>query len=241
MAISSLSLIMVKPANAQIPTPSVPEFTLKYIDYSYYVPPTYGIDPYTGQNKTIQQGYQVNNRTVVFTIKNQPFTPFTDANGHYIVLFYNVSYKGHYGDDWTYYSHDSLTDFFIKQSDSDYTVISFNQIPTTGQVDFRLQALIGYYTETGHPWMDVYEYNFTGQTSDWSNTQTISIPANTPLSPTSTPSSSTSMPTVTPTSVNSAPASSNLLLVITIALVVIAFLLIVIISLLLYLRKRRTA
>ena len=53
-------------------------------------------------------------------------------------------------------------------------------------MDFRLQALIGFYTETGHPFMDVYEYNFTGQTSDWSSTQTITIQeSNSSPSPTS--------------------------------------------------------
>ncbi len=41
---------MVESAFAQlIPTPSIPEFTLKYIDYSYDVPPTYKIDEYTGE------------------------------------------------------------------------------------------------------------------------------------------------------------------------------------------------
>jgi hypothetical protein len=34
MAISSLSLMMTKPANAQTAKPSVPEFSLKLIDFS---------------------------------------------------------------------------------------------------------------------------------------------------------------------------------------------------------------
>ena len=32
-----------------IPKPSIPEFTLKFEDNSYYVPPTYEINPYTGE------------------------------------------------------------------------------------------------------------------------------------------------------------------------------------------------
>ena len=76
-AMSSLSLIMVKPANAQSTLkPYVPEFTLKYLDNSYDVPPTYGTDPYTGNNVTTQAGYHVQNESVEVIIKNQPFTSY---------------------------------------------------------------------------------------------------------------------------------------------------------------------
>jgi hypothetical protein len=34
---------------ASILKPSVPEFAVKYVGYSYDVPPTYGIDQYTGE------------------------------------------------------------------------------------------------------------------------------------------------------------------------------------------------
>ncbi len=45
-----LSVIMVLPVSySSIPKPSIPEFTLKFLDNSYDVPPTYGIDPYTGK------------------------------------------------------------------------------------------------------------------------------------------------------------------------------------------------
>ena len=33
----------------EIPEPYVPEFTLKYVDYFYDVPPVYGIDEFTGK------------------------------------------------------------------------------------------------------------------------------------------------------------------------------------------------
>lgn len=68
--------------------------------------------------------------------------------------------------------------------------------------------------------MSLDGFGFIGETSDWSNTQTITIPANTPLSSTS--------------------ANSSLYLITTIALVVIAILLVVIIFLLLYVRKRKS-
>ncbi len=70
--------------------------------------------------------------------------------------------------------------------------------------------------------------------SDWSSTETVTLPANVPLSSTPAPSSSTSTLTPTPistsTSVSSASYTSLLKLI---ALVVIAFLLAVIIFLLL--------
>jgi hypothetical protein len=186
------SLLMGESVSAQsIPKPSVPEFTLKYVADFYDVSTTYKIDSYTGEKVVDVQGYRVNNSTVQIVIKNQPFTPYTDSKGKYIDLYYNVSYKGYYGENWDYYSHDSATDFFLKQSTSDNTVISFTKIPTNGQIDFRIQAHIGFYTETGHPWMDSYTYRFDGESSGWSNTQTITIPktsASASPNPTPTPS-----------------------------------------------------
>ena len=76
-------LIMVEFVSAQaIPKPSVPEFTLKYVDNSYDVPPTYGTDAYTGRTIIIQAGYYVQNISIEFIIKNSPFTTFKDTNGN---------------------------------------------------------------------------------------------------------------------------------------------------------------
>ncbi len=202
---------------SDIPKPSVPEFTVKYEAHSYYIPPTYGIDPYTGENVTTQAGYHVENKSIVFTIKNQPFTSYKDASGNYTSLYYNVRFKGHYEDKWSYFPYDpadgyatgSYSDTY-NASDSDYTIILVRMkvvttgrmrltgIPAGGQVDFQMQALIGHldkiYTgSTGFAWfgdeMDHY-YVFTGETSDWSDTQTLTIGE----SQTSTPS-----PETTPT------------------------------------------
>jgi hypothetical protein len=46
--------------NAPIPTPSIPEFTIKYVDHSYDVPTTTTshTTPYTGETTTVtRQGY----------------------------------------------------------------------------------------------------------------------------------------------------------------------------------------
>jgi hypothetical protein len=90
-------------AESSIPKPSIAEFTSKYIDLSYDVPPTYGTDQYTGQAIIIQDGYHVDNRSIQFTIKNQLFTSFTDANSTEISLYYNFRIKGTYGTEWDYY------------------------------------------------------------------------------------------------------------------------------------------
>ena len=51
---SSLSLLMVKPASAQSTTiPTIPTFTVQYTVNTINVTPTYTINPYTGQNETV--------------------------------------------------------------------------------------------------------------------------------------------------------------------------------------------
>ena len=124
------------------------------------------------------------NETIEVTIKNQEFTPYSIDNQHTIYLFYNVSYKGHYGGEWTYYpsgsyGRHSTAATRIYQSNSDYTVVSFSA-PSEGEMDFRVQAQIGYYTESKLyiivPGAPFSEYTFHGEVSGWSNTQTITIP-----------------------------------------------------------------
>jgi hypothetical protein len=191
------SLVMVGSAFAEsIPTPSVPEFTLTLVAHPYDVPPTYETDPYTGETTMTAEGYHVENRSIEITISNQPFTIYKLDNTQYVDFYYNISYKGHYEDKWRYYSYNSNTNWFFRQSGSEYTVISFNQIPTEGQMDFRVQAQIGYYTEF-YGVMGWINYNFTGEVSGWSETQTLTIPEIQTPSP-SPEATSTPEPTSTP-------------------------------------------
>jgi hypothetical protein len=199
------SLLLVPLANAQsIPKPSVPEFTIRYADYSYSVPPAYGVDEYTGQNRTISHGYDVINRTVLFTIKNQPFNGYYDSNGNYIQLYYHIRYKGSYGDTWSDYStiqgnslafHYTLVFHASNSSNSDVSVYAYSaassgpqgdarfsiiNLPSQGKIDFQVQTLIGYgkiFNANGVlGYLAEYNYNFTGQAGDWSPTQTLSLP-----------------------------------------------------------------
>jgi len=216
------SLIMVESAFAQsITKPSIPQFTLKYVDLSYDMPPTYGIDPYTGKTVITQDGYHVDNRSLQFTIKNQPFTPYTDANGTQIGLYYNFRVKGAYGTEWNYYpfapngvttrrygglfggnSTESPAD--LVQSNSEYTTITIQipdlyNVPMEAQLDVQAQALIGYMVPSDYM-MSGHVYAFTGESSDWSNTQTLTIGESqtaTP-SPATTPTPTAPAPTPTP-------------------------------------------
>jgi hypothetical protein len=182
-----------------LPKPSVPEFTLTYVDLSYDVPPTYGIDQYTGETIITEGGYHVDNRSIQFTIKNQPFTPYTDANGTQIGLYYNFRVKGAYATEWSRYypfaengittrryggifggnSTESPADF--AQSNAQYTTISIAigtllyDVPTEATLEFQVQALIGYMEPTDYM-LAGHVYVFKGETSGWSETQTITIP-----------------------------------------------------------------
>jgi len=191
---------------------SVPEFTLQYADYSYDVPPktTTTTNPYTNETiATTIPGYHVENKTIQATIKN-----------NIGASYYNFRYKGSYTDKWSYYPFDpdsfrgyNLYSAYnapthVAASDSDYTVILIyltylpESIPEGGLVDVQVQALFGGYRQGDvqsvfTPGGPTYNFYFEGTTSDWSNTQTLTIgesqtptpsPATTPTPPqTSTP------------------------------------------------------
>jgi hypothetical protein len=158
-------LMIIESANAQtITKPSVPEFTLKVVSHSNDLAPT----------------------TLEITVKNQPFTSYIDPSGT-TNLYYNVRFKGHFSDMWSYYP-ENRSSSYTKASLSDYTTISFGlggpplgSVPSGGIVDFQVQALIG------HDDLEINQYQFTGGISDWSSTQTVTIPASsTSVSPTPT-------------------------------------------------------
>jgi len=206
------SLIMVESAFAQsIPKPSVPEFTLKYIDNSFDVPPTYSMNQFTGKTVVTTDGYHEENKSIEVAIKNLPFTPLEGSN---LELFYQVEWKGYFGEFWTGLNISSSNSVYVQSDgnrhllnpDAVFSVVSigFNEnngssryvystfiseVPDGGQIDFRVRALIGYHTRIndtdayvpGIPVNDPtdpipHHYVFTGETSGWSNTQTISIP-----------------------------------------------------------------
>ena len=103
-----------------------------------------------------------------------------------------------------------------------------------GQVDFRVQAIIGYSTRINttfsgppiglEPGESYHYYIFTGQSSNWSNIQTITIPEGT-VSTSASPNSTTSTqnPTSTPTVPEFSPWTIPLLLTVMVALAGLLF------------------
>jgi hypothetical protein len=202
MAVLAVSgLIMVSSAFAQsITKPSVPEFTLKYVDYSYDVPPktTTSTDPYTNETITTTiPGSHVENKTIEVTINN-----------NIGASYFNFRYKGRYENEneWRYYPFSPsslgymLPDAYsvpYKASTSDYTVAAlpsyfFKDITEGGEVNVQVQALFGDFRAVPYVHLaplpaPTYDFYFEGTASNWSSTQTITISdSQTPTSPSST-------------------------------------------------------
>lgn len=194
-------------------TPSVPEFTLKFEEHPYDLPPVYGIDQYTGANVTIQEGQHIPNQTITITTKNQPL--YSSFNGDTYYLYYNVRAKGYFGENWNefyqidpYHSYDSgtygtsLPNGLLSSSNSELTVTTVPvSYPSGSQVDFQAESIVWrgfqyfvpdtylFPNASGH-----YEQRFAFYAaSGWSDTQTITIPS----SPSITPSISPTQPAST--------------------------------------------
>ena len=200
-----IALMLISQAKAEISKPSVPEFSAEYVDNSYDITPTYTIDPYTNTTVIQTYGRHVDNRTVIITIINEPFTPFNDSYGNTIDMFYNVRYRGSFGQNWTevygverivVYNFDNPDDYYgykIQNYVSQNTVVATKSPAKQGQMDIQVEALQGYTGRTqirGSVVNAVIVYDFHGEESGWSNTETVMIGAASTYAP--TPSSSPS-------------------------------------------------
>ena len=201
IAISCLTLLVVKPVNAQsITTPSVPEFTIQPVGPSFDIPPTYTFNSSTGLFDA-NDGYHIQYSTVNIIIKNQPFANQSDGNNFY----YNVRIKPHnYPDSYWLELFSAGNEGFPIQTSSNYTIIPLpvegsqvfgTTIPNGETTDIQVEAMIGHIgrnnTMTPYP----YPYVFFGQTSGWSNTQTVTLPPKIPFTATTT--STPSVPELT--------------------------------------------
>ena len=194
MTLSSLTLLTAKPASAQKNTPSIPEFSLEYVNTTYFSSPTTTTNPYTGQNQSYS--IPITERGIIITIKNQPFTQPIDNNSLLDInepcLFYLFQWKGYYSSTWTnssqyrVYSDQQSNCTVIRlgmdgNNDNSFGApIQLEDIPDGGKLDFQVQAFIGYYiyvpTPTQlNPFYPTSTAVFVGQSSGWSNTQTLTI------------------------------------------------------------------
>ncbi len=185
LAASSISLI--HPSLALGSKPSVPEFTVAYVDHSFDIPLTYGKDPYTGQTIVTGGGSHIDNRTIDVTIQNQLFTPYLDANNNTVGLYYSVRSKGHF-DDWTS-SSVHVTSGVPASITSTSTVVSIDfsywGVQQGGQIDFQVAAVSGY-PASDAAYCGSVHFKTVDQ-SDWSNVQTITIGNQVTTTPTYAP------------------------------------------------------
>jgi len=259
---------------SDIPKPSVPQFTVKFVNASYSITTT---DPYTGVSET----QQISNNSIQVTINNQPFDHSNNQ------IYYNIRIKPHFADNWTdvypvrnrtsSYNGDGtfsyaqyINDDSTPQSELSYTIITFPVVPTElysasgydiqryysgdegqegryfailyaipsdGQLDFQLEALVGHASQSWvieHPFYPTIGGYFAPAvaydlSSGWSNTQTITIGES--QTPTSSPATT---PTPTP-SEEPQLAEQEIIIGVAIAAAVIGAGL----SLLIYLIKRK--
>ena len=112
-------------------------------------------------------------------IKNQPFTRYNLPNlpnGSFsgdIGFYYNVRYKGHFGNDWTEIYGYHNVDFISQNYGSEYTnfTINWQDFPEGAQIDYQVKAMIGFEGET---FIGPFPKPIIiGEESDWSNTLTL--------------------------------------------------------------------
>jgi hypothetical protein len=186
---------MVESAFAQTTLkPSVPEFTIEPVGPSFDIPPTYSFNSSSGLFY-VNDGYHFQFSTVKINIRNQPFTNQSNID----FLYYNVRIKPHnYPDSYWQELFSAGYDGYPVQTPSNYTVIP---LPVEGTqvlgvtlsagatTDIQVEAMVGHIgrnnTMTPYP----YPYVFFGETSGWSNTQTVTLPPKTPITPSPSPTS----------------------------------------------------
>jgi hypothetical protein len=176
-------------------------------------------NPYTGDKvETTKEGYHIQNDSFVLSVRSQACTIDNEARDSNIGLFFIVQSKGHYSDYWKNltYVGNSLPLMYTNNGYAQKTMQLTGNNGTTyaeeggynnygydgfvdgqygGQVDFRAMTIIGYIVVVQD---DPNLFNFrhpyhnelvTLQSSNWSNTQTITIngdPTGTPTSPLNT-------------------------------------------------------
>jgi hypothetical protein len=208
--------LTVNSSCALVSKPSIPGFTVAYVDHSYDIPPTYGKDAYTGQTKIITGGRHVDNRTIDVTIQNQLFTPYLDSNNNTVGLYYSIRSKGYF-DDWSD-SSVHVTNGVQASTSSASTVVSIDigywGVQQGGKIDFQVAAVAGF-PASDAAYCGQVHFNTVDQ-SDWSNPQTITIgdpitttPTQQPYTwptPTAIPyATATSSPQQTPTATPTQP------------------------------------
>jgi len=206
LAVSSISTIAVAAfgQTPSVPTPYVPEFSVTYIASNNL---TNSTNQYTGATTVITFYAD----SVQIAILNQAF----NANALENSLVYNVQEKGEFTDQWTSIAGDAAA------SSSEYTVLNLtlaegfgnSSIPSGAQLDFQVQASLGYYAlvQEANPFGNppATYLQWIGVNSAWSNTQTIEATNGSTSTSISSSPYPTFSPTPLPTSNQTVTSSSN--------------------------------
>jgi hypothetical protein len=169
LLILSMLLVLVGSCVAPVTVPMYPEsapeiVSVKINSNHQYYPPVYSTNPYTGKTTLAAYARYWPNGTIVITIKNRPFTPYTDKDGNQINIYYTIFTKitssGYtdYTPDWTSELESIWGPAYLcYQSDTDYTVVTFTYFPNIAprphlcvmyegeNLYFRVQAVTGYF------------------------------------------------------------------------------------------------
>jgi hypothetical protein len=211
------TLLTVESASAlSTPKPSVPEVSFSVTDNSYDVETSTitTVDPYDGRvTATSTPGYHRVNGSITLSIKNQPFTPYYNSEGYPVKLYYCVRARGIDTGYWNYFpgydsyfpaTNSTYTHFVIGYLGNCFqTSEGYNNFRTDGTLDFQVQAFIGYmnvtYIYSGSPVTRSTDLctEYVGQTSNWSNPQTVTLPnaSYTPVTSNTGPTAARTSPT----------------------------------------------
>lgn len=173
------SLIFVESAFAQS-KPAIPEFTVELVEKVIDEAPTYTVDPYSGETIIKTDGYHTSYYVVDIKIKN--ITPD---------IYYNYRIKGHFGTEWSvcplidngegvWTTRESSPFTFVpvptyaKATSSEYTEVKVDMqsLRAGDQVDVQVQAISGTIENAPNGGYMI----LTGQGSNWSNIQTLTVP-----------------------------------------------------------------
>jgi hypothetical protein len=233
IVMSCLTILTVKPANAQsIPKPSVPEFTLNIVDGS-----------------------------LLIEIQNQPIIP----NGHDTAgIFYDFRYKWHESTNWYHPEPDPTkwrrqyiaeigTTGITRLADPPNKFYIILGDSNSHELDYQIRAINGYQNTT-YPWVPPIGIEsgdnpvIIVNTSEWSETVTITLPDYKPETSTTTPKTTinpTTIPSGEPTASynpntkTASPICSNdFIVLVTIALSIISAVLIVLVLFLILIYRK---
>jgi hypothetical protein len=246
LAISSLTFLAIMPAFAQTTAATspdfpyyityntalvIPEFTIQLADHSYDVPSTTTstTDPYTGNiTVTTQPSYHFENKTIDFTIPNQPHASGFVPHFYGVNLYYDIRTKGHFANDWEeLYVFNVDTNTLPVAPNASFTYVSIPRSNNSyGGVDFQMRAINGTIKAT-FPGIDSPFGYWRYEASGWSSIHTVNMSdgsivitpyVNPTFAPTVTPSPTAQpgtispspiQPTVTATESSAQPTGNN--------------------------------